>query len=126
MLCFKREISEAGFEVKEEAGGSADEVELGGHDHGTGIGGSVRSGTGLEDEGERGAGVVGLVGDFERRTGVEEGGELQSEFLGVAGGYSGLERKTKDVERDFGSDERLLLVAEFERGLHSWDLGDYH
>lgn len=49
---------------------------------------------------------------------MEEGGEVESEFLGIAGYDAGLEGHAEDVEWDFGPQQWLLFVAEFERSFH--------
>lgn len=93
---------------------AAEQVEFSAHQHRTRDRRAEGAGPGLDDDGERVQGVVGAVGDPNRRPGFEEGAEVESEFLGLAGDDSRLERQAQDAEGHFGPQQWLLVLAEFD------------
>ena len=112
-------ITKSRLEVEKKARVSTTQhIEFGRHHHGTRIRRSERSRPGFHNETERIPRIVGPVSEFQRGTGIEERGETQSEFLRLSSNDSRLKRQTQNIDRNFGSEQRLLIFSKLKRSLH--------
>lgn len=94
-------------------------VEFGGESHRSVNRRAEESDSGFDGETERIEGIIGTVREVEGRAGSEESAEGEGEIIGFCKFNGGAERKAEEIQRDFGSEIRVLIFAEDDGSFHS-------